>query len=95
MRRFLLFRSLVKNYLELKSLYNEKCLFKESDKALPGGQEPYSIPKEIWFLIDHLYRHGLKESLFVQPGLHSEILQIRNWLDHGSSEPLRILFKKL
>ena len=56
-----------------------------------GGQEPYAIPKEIWFLIDHLYRHGLKQSLFVQPGLQSEIIQIRNWLDYGSSDPIRML----
>lgn len=52
--------------------------------------EPYPIPKEIWFLVDHLYRHGLKkQNLFLLPGLHSELLAIRNWLDNGSSEPLR------
>lgn len=45
----------------------------------------YSIPKEIWFLVDHIYLHGLKEpNLFEQPGLHSEVLQIRDWLDTGS-----------
>lgn len=47
----------------------------------------YSIPKEIWFLVDHIYLHGLKEpNLFEQPGLHSEVLQIRDWLDSGSVE---------
>ncbi|KAI5738999.1 hypothetical protein M8J77_013669 [Diaphorina citri] len=49
----------------------------------------YSVPKEIWFLVDHLYRHGLKQqNLFEHPGLPSEILLIRNWLDTGSSDPL-------
>lgn len=55
----------------------------------PGGMEPYPIPKEIWFLVDHLYRHGLKkQNLFLLPGLNSELIAIRNWLDNGSSEPL-------
>lgn len=55
--------------------------------------EPYPIPKEVWFLVDHLYRHGLKkQNLFLLPGLHSELIAIRNWLDNGSSDPLRILF---
>lgn len=61
----------------------------ETTKEAPGGMEPYPIPKEIWFLVDHLYRHGLKkQNLFLLPGLHSELLAIRNWLDNGSSEPL-------
>ncbi|XP_049792520.1 inositol polyphosphate 5-phosphatase OCRL isoform X1 [Schistocerca nitens] len=61
----------------------------ESNKEVTSTQDPYPIPKEIWFLVDHLYRHGLKQPhLFEQPGLHSEILQIRNWLDNGSPDPL-------
>lgn len=52
-------------------------------------QSTYSIPKEIWFLVDHIYLHGLKEpNLFEQPGLHSEVLQIRDWLDSGSIDPI-------
>ncbi|XP_072161550.1 inositol polyphosphate 5-phosphatase OCRL [Bemisia tabaci] len=51
--------------------------------------EPFPIPKEIWFLVDHLYRHGLKQQhLFEQPGLHSELLQIRDWLDNGSPDQI-------
>ncbi|KAK7791378.1 hypothetical protein R5R35_007912 [Gryllus longicercus] len=65
----------------------------ENSKEISSTQDPYPIPKEIWFLVDHLYRHGLKQPhLFEQPGLHSELLQIRNWLDQGSPDPLRILF---
>lgn len=49
----------------------------------------YSVPKEVWFLVDHLYRHGLKQqNLFEHPGLPSEILLIRNWLDNGSTGTL-------
>lgn len=54
-----------------------------------GSKQPYPVPKEVWFLVDHLYRHGLKiQHLFEHPGLHSELIQIRNWLDNGSSDPL-------
>lgn len=53
------------------------------------SQNSYSIPKEIWLLVDHIYLHGLKQAnLFEQPGLHVEILQIRNWLDSGSTSPI-------
>ncbi|KAG8227603.1 hypothetical protein J437_LFUL008439 [Ladona fulva] len=61
-------------------------------KDVPSSQEPYPIPKEIWFLVDHLYCHGLRQPhLFIQPGLPHELVLIRTWLDYGSSEPLRIL----
>ncbi|XP_041988020.1 type II inositol 1,4,5-trisphosphate 5-phosphatase [Aricia agestis] len=54
-----------------------------------SNQSTYSIPKEIWFLVDHIYLHGLKEpNLFEQPGLHAEVLQIRDWLDSGSIDPI-------
>lgn len=52
--------------------------------------DPYPVPKEVWFLVDHLYRHGLKqEHLFEQSGLKSEFIQIRNWLDSGTPDSLR------
>ncbi|XP_066583845.1 uncharacterized protein Ocrl [Prorops nasuta] len=53
------------------------------------SSEPYSIPKEIWLLVDKLYLHGLKTTgLFEKPGLHSEILAIRDWLDSWSQDPM-------
>ncbi|XP_075217089.1 oculocerebrorenal syndrome of Lowe [Lycorma delicatula] len=65
-----------------------KLMELENTKEVPHSH-PYAIPKEIWFLVDHLYRHGLKQQhLFEHPGLHSELIQIRNWLDNGSSDPL-------
>lgn len=54
----------------------------------------YSIPREIWLLVDYLYRHGLKtRDLFETAALHEELTKIRDWLDHGSLEPLSILSK--
>lgn len=52
--------------------------------------DPYPVPKEVWYLVDHLYRHGLKqEHLFEHSGLRSEFVQIRNWLDNGTPDALR------
>lgn len=64
----------------------------ENNKNL--AQDPYSVPKEVWFLVDRLYRHGIKTAgLFETPGLHGEIITIRDWLDTGSQEAMRILQK--
>ncbi|XP_034936356.1 inositol polyphosphate 5-phosphatase OCRL isoform X2 [Chelonus insularis] len=53
------------------------------------SQEPYPVPKEVWLLVDRLYRHGIKiPGLFETPGLHSEIIAIRDWLDIGSQDPM-------
>lgn len=52
----------------------------------------YSIPREIWLLVDHLYRHGLKtRDLFETSALHEELIKVRDWLDYGSLDPLSIL----
>lgn len=49
-----------------------------------GGEEPYPVPKELWFLCDLITSLGLdQEQLFLQPGLRKEILEIRDWLDTG------------
>ncbi|KAI4497099.1 hypothetical protein M0802_007845 [Mischocyttarus mexicanus] len=59
----------------------------ENNKNL--SLEPYAIPKEIFQLVDILYRHGIKTpGLFETPGLHSEIIAIRDWLDNGSQESM-------
>ncbi|XP_003425852.1 inositol polyphosphate 5-phosphatase OCRL [Nasonia vitripennis] len=53
------------------------------------SQDPYSVPKEVWLLVDRLYRHGIKTAgLFETQGLHSEVLAIRDWLDIGSQDPM-------
>ncbi|KAK2854754.1 hypothetical protein Q7C36_006623 [Tachysurus vachellii] len=47
------------------------------------------IPKEIWMMVDHLYRNASKqEDIFQQPGLRSEFEEIRDCLDTGSLDSL-------
>jgi len=49
-----------------------------------GKNEAYPVPKELWFLCDLLTTLGLdREHLFLHPGLRTEILQVRDWLDTG------------
>ncbi|KAL0281009.1 UNVERIFIED_CONTAM: hypothetical protein PYX00_002139 [Menopon gallinae] len=80
--------ALVRISVPIREIPIGKLMELENTKNATGGQDPYPIPKEIWFLIDHLYRHGLKQQIFITRGLHSEIIQIRDWLDNGSSDPL-------
>ncbi|CAH1115120.1 unnamed protein product [Psylliodes chrysocephalus] len=48
----------------------------------------YSVPRELWLLIDYIYRHGMKtKELFESSALHEEIARIRDWLDFGSLDP--------
>ncbi|KAM8976707.1 type II inositol 1,4,5-trisphosphate 5-phosphatase [Pelodytes ibericus] len=54
-----------------------------------GAEKPFDIPKELWMLVDHLYRNASQEEdLFQQPGLRSEFEAIRDCLDTGSPEYL-------
>ncbi|XP_063311083.1 type II inositol 1,4,5-trisphosphate 5-phosphatase isoform X3 [Pelobates fuscus] len=53
------------------------------------AEKPHEIPKELWMLVDHLYRNASQEEdLFQQPGLRSEFEAIRDCLDTGSPEYL-------
>ncbi|XP_028834651.1 type II inositol 1,4,5-trisphosphate 5-phosphatase isoform X1 [Denticeps clupeoides] len=59
----------------------------ESDCQMP--EKPLDIPKEIWMMVDHLYRNASKqEDLFQQPGLRSEFEEIRDCLDTGTPDSL-------
>ncbi|XP_014679357.1 PREDICTED: inositol polyphosphate 5-phosphatase OCRL-1-like [Priapulus caudatus] len=61
----------------------------ETPAAAAAADAPYDIPKEIWSMLNHLYEFGVQEgSLFQQPGLPSEILQIRDVLDTGIADSL-------
>nr|XP_025046006.1 type II inositol 1,4,5-trisphosphate 5-phosphatase isoform X2 [Pelodiscus sinensis] len=52
-------------------------------------EKPLDIPKELWMLVDHLYRNAShQEDLFQQPGLRSEFQQIRDCLDTGMLDTL-------
>ncbi|XP_071608841.1 type II inositol 1,4,5-trisphosphate 5-phosphatase-like [Heliangelus exortis] len=62
-----------------------------SDDAIEA-EKPVDIPKELWMMVDHLYRNASQqEYLFQQPGLKSEFEQIRDCLDKGIHDSLCIL----
>ncbi|XP_048240023.1 inositol polyphosphate 5-phosphatase OCRL-like isoform X1 [Haliotis rufescens] len=55
----------------------------------PYNSRKYICPKEIFRLVNHLYKYGgKKESMFLKRGHPSEIKQIRDALDTGSPEYL-------
>ncbi|KAI1286655.1 Inositol polyphosphate 5-phosphatase OCRL [Halotydeus destructor] len=57
--------------------------------TLEGFEPCWDIPKEVWVIIDHLYKYGMiQNELFQQPGLHSEFKLIRDALDFGWSDKL-------
>ncbi|KAM6295955.1 type II inositol 1,4,5-trisphosphate 5-phosphatase [Aegotheles albertisi] len=59
-----------------------------SDDAIQA-EKPMDIPKELWMMVDHLYRNAShQEELFQQPGLRSEFEQIRDCLDKGMHDTL-------
>ncbi|KAM6909587.1 type II inositol 1,4,5-trisphosphate 5-phosphatase [Xenentodon cancila] len=52
-------------------------------------ENPLDIPKELWMMVDHLFRNALKqEDIFQQPGLRSEFAEIRNCLDTAMPDSL-------
>ncbi|CAI9615486.1 unnamed protein product [Staurois parvus] len=54
-----------------------------------GAEKPLDIPKELFMMVDHLYRNASQqEDLFQQPGLRSEFEAIRDCLDTGFPESI-------
>lgn len=52
-------------------------------------ERPLEIPKELWIMVDFLYRNAMQqEDLFQQPGLRSEFEEIRDSLDTGMIDTL-------
>uniref|UniRef100_G1SNU8 Type II inositol 1,4,5-trisphosphate 5-phosphatase n=1 Tax=Oryctolagus cuniculus TaxID=9986 RepID=G1SNU8_RABIT len=52
-------------------------------------ERPMDIPKELWMMVDYLYRNAVQqEDLFQQPGLRSEFEHIRDCLDTGMIDNL-------
>uniref|UniRef100_A0A8C9PVA9 Type II inositol 1,4,5-trisphosphate 5-phosphatase n=1 Tax=Spermophilus dauricus TaxID=99837 RepID=A0A8C9PVA9_SPEDA len=52
-------------------------------------EKPMEIPKELWMMVDYLYRNAIQqEDLFQQPGLRSEFEHIRDCLDTGMIDNL-------
>uniref|UniRef100_A0A672GJM4 phosphoinositide 5-phosphatase n=1 Tax=Salarias fasciatus TaxID=181472 RepID=A0A672GJM4_SALFA len=53
------------------------------------AEKPLDIPKELWMMVDHLFRNAVKqEDIFQQPGLRSEFAEIRDCLDTGMPDSL-------
>lgn len=69
---------------------NTQSLFLMEQKKYNDMQIPcWDIPKELWLLIDPLYKYGmLHEDLFQQRGLISDVCKIRDTLDKGWPEKL-------
>ncbi|KAK7080496.1 hypothetical protein SK128_017628 [Halocaridina rubra] len=56
----------------------------ESSQPKELSDLPYAIPKELWYLVDHLHSHALQvEGLFTISGRIKEFIDIRNCLDEG------------
>lgn len=52
-------------------------------------ENPMEIPKELWMMVDYLYRNAIhQEDLFQQPGLRTEFEHIRDCLDTGMIDNL-------
>uniref|UniRef100_A0A803VBI1 phosphoinositide 5-phosphatase n=1 Tax=Ficedula albicollis TaxID=59894 RepID=A0A803VBI1_FICAL len=50
---------------------------------------PLQVPKEIWLLVDHLFKHALhQEDLFQTPGMQEELEQIIDCLDTSIPETI-------
>lgn len=70
--------------IPVEDLFELENAILNNTKVKPQNLE---IPKEIFVLIDHLYKFGLtQEELFLQPGLRYEIQKIREKLDNGIYE---------
>ncbi|XP_056237381.1 type II inositol 1,4,5-trisphosphate 5-phosphatase isoform X5 [Seriola aureovittata] len=59
------------------------------DENAANTEKPLDIPKELWMMVDHLFRNAIKqEDIFQQPGLRSEFAEIRDCLDTGMPDSL-------
>ncbi|KAI9524030.1 Type II inositol 1,4,5-trisphosphate 5-phosphatase, partial [Dissostichus eleginoides] len=62
---------------------------KSGDENAENTEKTLDIPKELWMMVDHLFRSALKqEDIFQQPGLRSEFAVIRDCLDTGIPDSL-------
>ncbi|XP_075018748.1 inositol polyphosphate 5-phosphatase OCRL isoform X1 [Calonectris borealis] len=54
-----------------------------------GSGMPLQVPKEIWLLVDHLFKHAChQEDLFQTPGMQEELEQIIDCLDTSIPETI-------
>lgn len=60
----------------------EKAVMQMSEEVDGTTDKPLKIPKEMWLLVDHLYRNACRqEDLFQTPGKQEELQQIIDCLD--------------
>uniref|UniRef100_A0A3P9NEC3 phosphoinositide 5-phosphatase n=1 Tax=Poecilia reticulata TaxID=8081 RepID=A0A3P9NEC3_POERE len=94
------FISVTGNYLPScygTSIYS-LCHMKEPIQDMPKetllelvttDEKPLDIPKELWMMVDHLFRNAVnQEDIFQQPGLRTEFAEIRDCLDSGMPDSL-------
>uniref|UniRef100_A0A8C6C522 phosphoinositide 5-phosphatase n=1 Tax=Monodon monoceros TaxID=40151 RepID=A0A8C6C522_MONMO len=63
-------------------LEKEKSLLQMVPLDEGASEKPLKVPKEIWLLVDHLFRHAChQEDLFQTPGMQEELQQIIDCLD--------------
>ncbi|TFK03218.1 Inositol polyphosphate 5-phosphatase OCRL-1 [Platysternon megacephalum] len=54
-----------------------------------ASERPLQVPKEIWLLVDHLFKHAChQEDLFQTPGMQEELQQIIDCLDTSIPETI-------
>uniref|UniRef100_A0A803YSE6 phosphoinositide 5-phosphatase n=1 Tax=Meleagris gallopavo TaxID=9103 RepID=A0A803YSE6_MELGA len=79
----------VQQILDLSCKLCETLMPLEMSDNATQAEKPLEIPKELWMMVDHLYRNASQqEDLFQQPGLRSEFEQIRDCLDKGMHDTL-------
>ncbi|XP_034029951.1 LOW QUALITY PROTEIN: type II inositol 1,4,5-trisphosphate 5-phosphatase [Thalassophryne amazonica] len=67
----------------------QKAEMSGDDGGAAVCEKPLDIPKELWMMVDHLFRNGMQqEDIFQQPGLRSEFAEIRDCLDTGMLDSL-------
>jgi len=58
----------------------------DADEYTTSIESTLSIPKELWRLVDHLYKYGLvTANIFIERGINTEISVIRECLDTGKA----------
>ncbi|MCL4122564.1 UNVERIFIED_CONTAM: hypothetical protein GTU68_036214 [Idotea baltica] len=68
----------------LKDTPVSELLDLESEHPKHQRDLPYAVPKELWYLVDHIMSYGLHcEGLFTMPGLQKDLMDIRTALDAG------------
>ncbi|XP_006754715.1 PREDICTED: inositol polyphosphate 5-phosphatase OCRL-1 [Myotis davidii] len=70
-------------------LEKEKSLLRMVPLDEGTSERPLQVPKEIWLLVDHLFRYAChQEDLFQTPGMQEELQQIIDCLDTSLPEKI-------